>query len=325
MAVTASRRAPAIAEVGRRDVQVVPDLGRRPRRACVLVEHLDAVADVHDQRHVVVDEQHAGAVLVAHRPHDRRELRHLRLREPRRRLVHQHEARLGGERTSHAEPALVSVASALRAPRRRSTAQQANSSSARRRARGRARPERGDLDVLAHREPAKGMAVLEGTSQAVPRPAIGPPPRDLVRRAHGPGVGGIEPAQHVDERRLSRPIGADQPDDLVTLELEGHLLQARTPAKDRETAAARSDAPGRLSFPDSALGSAMRLPDVRDDLRGDQPTNLGWLLWIRMTRYARPVTACRFLENVTRPRSVGTFLNFSICAASATPSWTSPA
>ena len=40
-----------------------------------LVEHVDAVADVHDQRHVVVDQQHAGAVVVAHGADDRGERR----------------------------------------------------------------------------------------------------------------------------------------------------------------------------------------------------------------------------------------------------------
>ena len=84
----------ALAEVGGGDVEVGADLARRAlgqRRAAV--EHVDAVADVHDQRHVVVDQEHAGAVVVAHGAHDGGELGHLGLGQPGRGLVHQHEAR----------------------------------------------------------------------------------------------------------------------------------------------------------------------------------------------------------------------------------------
>ena len=100
----------ALAEIRRGDVDVRADLGRRAlgeRRA--LVEHVDPVADVHDQRHVVVDQEHAGAVLVAHRSHDGGEAGHLGLRQAGGRLVHQHEARLGRERARDAEPPLVAV------------------------------------------------------------------------------------------------------------------------------------------------------------------------------------------------------------------------
>ena len=67
-------------------------VGRSLGERRALVEHLDPVADVHDQRHVVVDQQHAGVVVVAHRADDGRELGHLGLGEPGRRLVHQDEA-----------------------------------------------------------------------------------------------------------------------------------------------------------------------------------------------------------------------------------------
>ena len=74
-----------------------------------LVEHVDAVADVHDQRHVVIDQQHAGAVVVAHRADHGGEVRHLGLREAGCGLVHEHEPRLARERAGNAEPALVPV------------------------------------------------------------------------------------------------------------------------------------------------------------------------------------------------------------------------
>src|SRR5712691_6569952 len=102
--------AAAPAEVRIRDVDVPPDLVRRAlRKRSPLVEHLDAVADLQDQRHVVVDEEHACAVLVADGAHDCREVGHLGLGEAGRGLVQQDEARLGRERTGDAELALVAV------------------------------------------------------------------------------------------------------------------------------------------------------------------------------------------------------------------------
>src|SRR4051812_33389498 len=72
--------ATAPAEIRVRDVDVLPHLGGRSLRECPpLVEHVDAVANLHDQRHVVVDQQHARAVVVADRAHDRDEVRHLGL------------------------------------------------------------------------------------------------------------------------------------------------------------------------------------------------------------------------------------------------------
>jgi len=49
------------------------------------------------------------------------------------------------------------------------------------------------------------------------------------------------------------------------------------------------------------------------------PTTRGMLFWIVITRYCRPNTVCSEGEKLTRPESVGTFLNFSICAARAAP------
>ena len=57
----------------------------------------------------MVDEEHTGAVLVAHRAHDLGERRDLRLGQSGRGLVEQHEARLGRERAGDTEPPLVAV------------------------------------------------------------------------------------------------------------------------------------------------------------------------------------------------------------------------
>src|SRR5438876_2034745 len=55
----------ALPEIGGSDVEVAADLPRRPlRERAAVVEHLDPVADLHDQRHVVIDQEHAGRVFV---------------------------------------------------------------------------------------------------------------------------------------------------------------------------------------------------------------------------------------------------------------------
>jgi len=56
-----------------------------------LVEHVEAVADGHDERHVVVDQEYAAPAVVAHRANNLAELGRLRLRQPCGGLVHQHE------------------------------------------------------------------------------------------------------------------------------------------------------------------------------------------------------------------------------------------
>ena len=160
----------ALAEVGGGDVEVAR--GSRPafpRPASPLVEHVDAVADVHDQRHVVVDQEHAGAVVVAHGADDGGEGRHLGLGQAGRGLVHEHEARVGGERAGDPEPPLVAVRERRgRRVRARGEPEQLEQLVARRAARPRrgADAERGDLDVLAHAERAEGVRVLEGAREA---------------------------------------------------------------------------------------------------------------------------------------------------------------
>ena len=127
---------------------------------------------LHDQRHVVVDQEHAGVVVVAHGAHDGGELGHLRLGQPRRGLVQQDEARLGGQRPRDAEPALVTVRRATPPALRRDAASPSSSSRSAARRRGLARrgadAERRHLDVLPHREAAERVAVLERPRQPLP-------------------------------------------------------------------------------------------------------------------------------------------------------------
>src|SRR5919109_1180995 len=99
-----------LAKVGSRDVEVAADLRRRALcERAALVEDDDSIADAHHERHVVVDQQDARVVVVAHRADDRREVRNLGFGQAGRRLVHEHETRFGRERAGDAEPPLVTV------------------------------------------------------------------------------------------------------------------------------------------------------------------------------------------------------------------------
>src|SRR2546429_6888466 len=107
------------------------------------------------------------------------------------------------------------------------------------RAAERARAEVGvaaDQHVVEHGELAKDLGVLEG--------ARDPAPRDRVR-SHGQevtaeegdatGRGAFEPSHDVKDRRLPRPVGADQRHDLPRGDLDGEATQRGEAAEaDRE-------------------------------------------------------------------------------------------
>ena len=187
----------------------------------------------------------------------------------------QHVTRLGGERPRDAEPALVAVRERRRPARPRAAESPSSSSSsvARRRAsRGpRADAERGDLDVLAHRERA-GTSGCAGTSARARRARAGAAlqrvtslPLELDR----PRGREVEAGEHVDERRLAGAVRADQPDDLVPVQLERHAVERLHARRTtRETAAARRDPPGRrVSVGTSSSRSSLRAqPIFADDL-----------------------------------------------------------
>src|SRR5581483_6626629 len=93
---------------------------------------------------------------------------------------------------------------------------------------------------------------------------------------------------------------------------------ACTPAKERETAEARSESPGLPSCMGAAAATP-RQPMDGTTLAVIVPSSFGVLLLISMIRYARPNTVCSFGEKLTRPDSVGTLWNFCITAASVEP------
>jgi hypothetical protein len=148
-----------------------------PRRASALVEDLDPVADLHHERHVVVDQEHAGLVVVAHRADDGGELGHLALGSP--------------------------AAGSSRSRKRGSVA------SARRRRASARRRERGFRRLLrVPVEPDEGPRLR--VWPASPTSALGPAPdrscRDL-RRSRAPTGDANERGAEGSRARPARPAG----------------------------------------------------------------------------------------------------------------------
>ncbi len=172
----------------------------------------------------MVDQEHAGLALLAHRPHDLCEVRHLGLGQARRRLVHEDETRIGGQRARDAELSLLSVREdgrrGVRAALEPEQGEELAGPPPRLAGRG-TDAERGHLDVLARREAGEEPPLLVRPRQPGPRPAVGRPRRDRLTRELDLALGrGVEARDDVDERRLPGAVRADQPDDLVAMQLE---------------------------------------------------------------------------------------------------------
>src|SRR5919108_2368034 len=219
-----------LAEVGSRDVEVGADLGGSPLgEGAALVEDDDPVADAHDERHVVVDQEDARVVVVAHGADDPREFRNLGLWQAGRRLVQQEELRLGGERAGDAEPPLVTVGEhpgrhALLLPEPEQPEQLVRPPAGA--ARAGADAERGDLHVLAHGEVTERPAVLERARQAGSGAPVCAPARDpAVAELDATARWEVETGDDVHERRLSCAVRPDQADDLVAMQLQRHVLE----------------------------------------------------------------------------------------------------
>src|SRR5207248_6649523 len=82
-------------------------------------------------------------------------------------------------------------------------------------------PERGDFDVLAHREPLERVPMLERACEpGAPAPLRRPPGDVALLELDPAGRREVEARDHVHERRLAGSVRADEADHLAACELE---------------------------------------------------------------------------------------------------------
>ena len=227
------------AEVRLDDARVVADrVGRALRDRVPEVERDDAVAGLQDQRHVVLDDEHADPAPRGQRTDHAAELGRFVGVEARGGLVEQEHGRFGHERAGDADEARDTVRQRRRPHVEHVAELQLLDDLVHERGRRRApRPEqvgevgpprlvvRRDEQVLAHRHL---LEQLDG----LPRPhdaGAGPP-------LHRPAVdGGVaetdrsarrrrEAGDDVEDRRLARAVRADEPDDLAGFDREAHAV-----------------------------------------------------------------------------------------------------
>src|SRR5436190_11589194 len=83
-----------------------------------------------------------------------------------------------------------------------------------------------DLDILAHREAAERVTVLERPRESQsPAPICRPSRHVAILEQHAAVRRTIEAAEDVDERRLAGPVRPDQADDLALPQLERDVAE----------------------------------------------------------------------------------------------------
>ena len=223
----------------------------------------------------MVDQQHAGVVLVADGAHDGRELRHLGLRQPRRGLVHEHEPRLGRERPRDAEPPLVAVRERARRTRPRTPSSPSRLEQLvrpRRAPRAAARRRRAPRPRRSRARTARGRSGCAGTSgRARPGPAGAALQPVIVALAEldAPALGASKPVRTLTSVDLPAPFGPIRPTTSWRCSSSVTPSSARTPCER----ARDGGGPEGLSGPPLRLRCERRAPrdvlDLRDDLGPD--------------------------------------------------------
>ena len=249
------------AEVGADDVRLLLDLGRRALGDLAPeVQHHDAVGDLHDQSHVVLDQQDGHAALVPDGPDQPGQRPDLLVVEPRRRLVEQEEPGLAGQRPgeldalerAEGEAGGRMVRHALEPEERDQLARPAPDplllAPHGREPEG-ARHEvpagpavHADHDVLQDREAREQGEVLERAADPerrdpVRRGVVDRAPLELERAP----LRRVEPGQAVEDGRLAGAVGADQPHDLAGGHLEGDAVEGDDAAEPHREVADRED------------------------------------------------------------------------------------
>ena len=88
----------------------------------------------------------------------------------------------------------------------------------------------GDGDGLLDGEGGIEAGVLEGSPETGPSPSEGAPVGDLLAvQEDAPAIDRQEARHAVEERRLSRPVGPDEPEDAPVSELDVDLVDGPDP------------------------------------------------------------------------------------------------
>src|SRR5882757_6217371 len=228
------RRSP---EIGLDDVFVAPNFGRRAARDLLtVIEHEDAVRDVHDHMHIVFDKQDclSQCPQVAH---DGGHLAHHVMGETGHGLVEEEEVGVGRERPCDLDELLLAIAEILghagfvliESDQAEQLARPGlvSLSLHRHRRRLRQRAEQAfavwasatDHDIVEHAEAAEYPYDLEGAHDPAPRDLVGWQPVDA--RAIQSDIAFArrqKSRQKVEDGRFSGPVGADQRGDPAALD-----------------------------------------------------------------------------------------------------------
>src|SRR5215813_7649980 len=211
---------------------VGPDLVERALRQNLTFGHDDhRIAQMGDEAHVVLDQEHGDAALGQLQQAFGDLVLQGRI-DAGRRLVEQHQPGLGHQRAPYFQEFLLAAGQR----RRRIVDQVIEPQEARRLPRplgeGRLALARRlgadhrlpqafarlvaavEHEVLEHREPGEAAGDLKGADQALPADGIGGPARDVTAvEANRPRIRRHQAGNHVEQRRLARAIGPDQAGD----------------------------------------------------------------------------------------------------------------
>ena len=208
-------------------------------------------------------------------------------------LVHEHEARLDGERTGDLELPFLAVrkyrcrrvcvrsdteeVEELRRPATSISGSSADSQS-------------GYLDVLTHGEVSEGVAVLERARETGAPPAVRPPARDVaILELDGARARKVEARHDVHERRLAGAVRPDEPDHLTAAKLERDALERMNAHEGPRDTGGPERASGHR-FASGVAACVNRGQPVASFFVFQNLRNFALLLFTNITRYTRPVT-----------------------------------
>ena len=258
-----------------------------------LVEDVDALADV--EHEATLWSTSRTPAPVADRVDRGGEARYLGLGKARRRLVHEHKARLGRQRAGDAEPPFVAVDEVRgRAVGVVGEASSASSSFARPPPRGRgADAKRGRPRRSRAPQAAERMAVLERPGESVPpRRYAGQRVTSRSSSSTRPCVGRSKPLRTLTSVDLPAPFGPIRPTTSPWPQLERDVAERLDSRERARDGGGRSDPPGLLAR--WATAASPTSPGCSGpSSRRIVPFAIGLLLLISTTRYCarRPSAA----------------------------------